>query len=262
MPAILFFLTKKLHKNNSLFFAGLLVLILSTACSSESSRLKVENDSLRNQLASSNQVISTLRSVNILLDSIDIARHSIHSMTLDGNKAKYPERMEELKEYIKRTEEKIKELESSFVDNDVNKESYMMMIDALKDELKFRQEEAGIMEKTTSIASNEDLQNVQLSEIEKKLEAKKSELKALELRIKELVRTMNISEADSYFAQAAAVEEAAKRTKLAPHKRKQTFQEALDLYDKALKLGKKEAKAKVEELKLKVGKEDNDLLKQ
>ncbi len=252
MSPLLFFLTNRSHKNNSLFFVGFFMLILSASCSSESSKLKAENDSLRNQLMSSNQVISTLRSVNILLDSIDIARHSMHSMTLDGNKANYPQRLEELKEYIKRTEDKIKELETSFVDNDVNKESYMMMIDALKDELKFRQEEAGIMEKTTSIASNEDLQNVQLTEIEKKLEAKKGELKALELRIKELVRTMNISEADSYFAQAAAVEEAAKRTKLAPNKRRQTFQEALDLYEKSSKLGKKEAKAKVDELKLKV----------
>jgi hypothetical protein len=127
----------------------------------------------------------------------------------------------------------------------------MMMIDALKEELKFRQEEAGTLEKPSSLTEM-DLDNAHLTEIEQKLEVKKSELKSLELRIKELVRTLNPSEADSYYAQAAAIEEAAKRTKLAPHKRKQTFQEALDLYEKALKAGKKEAKAKIEELKDKI----------
>ncbi len=252
MSSLFISLTKKSFIIN-IYAVGFLFLIFSSACTSNSSKLKAENDSLRQELNSSNQVISTLRAVNILLDSIDIARHSIHSMTLNGNSANYTERMEELKDYIRRTEEKIKELESSFVDNDVNKESYLMMIDALKDELKFRQEEAGIMDKNTSTLSEMDLQNDHLTEIEKKLEAKKSELKALELRIKELVRTMNISEADSYFAQAVAVEEAAKRTKLAPNKRRQTFQEALALYEKSAKLGKKEAKRKVDELTIKIG---------
>ncbi len=258
MPTIPYFLTIRANRSNKSPFASygflflLLVLITTSlfSCDNSSSKLKLENDSLRNQLKASNQVIAMLKTVNVLLDSIDMARNSIHSVS-GGDKTDYSDRMIDLKDYIKRTEEKIKELESSVVDTDVNKESYMMMIDALKEELKFRQEEAGTLEKPSS-RTEEDLDNEHLTEIEEKLESKKNELKSLELRIKELVRTLNISEADSYFAQAAAIEEAAKRTKLAPHKRKQTFQEALDLYEKALKAGKKEAKAKIEELKEKI----------
>ena len=85
-----------------------------------------------------------------------------------------------------------------------------------------------------------------------RLEAKRNELKLLQIQISELVRTAKITQADSYFAQAGAIEEAARRTKLAPNKKRDTYQEALELYQKALKFGKKEAKAKVEELKSKV----------
>ena len=77
-------------------------------------------------------------------------------------------------------------------------------------------------------------------------------MKLLQIQITELVRTAKITQADSYFAQAGAIEEAAKRTKLAPNKKRDTYEEALHLYEKAVKFGKKEAKAKVEELKAKV----------
>jgi hypothetical protein len=51
---------------------------------------------------------------------------------------------------------------------------------------------------------------------------------------------------------AQAVEEAANRTKLAPKKKKDTLKEAIELYKKALSLGKTEAQDKITELEKKI----------
>ena len=61
-----------------------------------------------------------------------------------------------------------------------------------------------------------------------------------------------VNEADQYFARAQAIELAANRTKLAPRKKKETFKEAIELYKKALSLGKAEAQAKISELEKRI----------
>jgi hypothetical protein len=48
------------------------------------------------------------------------------------------------------------------------------------------------------------------------------------------------------------VEEAANRTKLAPRKKKETYKEAIELYKKALSMGKQEAQDKITALEKKV----------
>ncbi|SRR5260221_150028 len=223
------------------------------SCDSNSAKLKLENDSLRQQLNATSKVVETMKTVNTLMDSIDATRHSVRILSAENKgSADYSQRMTELKDYVKKTEDKIRELEASVAENDVNADSYMTIIDALKDELKIRNEEIGVMEDNTELSTAVNLKSAQLDDIEMRLEAKKNELKLLDIRIKELVRTMKISQGDSYFAQAGALEEAAKRTKLAPNKKRDTYEEALHLYEKAFKFGKKEAKAKVEELKSKV----------
>ncbi len=233
-----------------------IVLIFSAgflSCSSDAAKLKLENDSLRQQLSSSSKMIESMKTVNVLLDSIDVTRHSVRLLSAEdqgGND--YSNRMTELKDYVKKTEGVIRELEASVAESSVNTETYMTIIDALKDELKIRNEEIGIIEDNDALNTAVNLKSTQLDEIEMKLESKRNELKLLNIRISELVRTAKISQADSYFAQAGAIEEAAKRTKLAPNKKRDTYEEALHLYEKALKLGKKEAKAKVAELKEKV----------
>jgi hypothetical protein len=223
------------------------------SCNSNSGKLKLENDSLREQLNASSKLVETMKTVNTLMDSIDATRHSVRLLSATNKVSPdYSERMTELKDYVKKTEDKIRELEASVAEGNVNVDSYMIIIDALKDELKIRNEEIGVIEDNTELNTAVNVRSAQLDEIEMRLESKKNELKLLQIRINELVRTMKISEADSYFAQAGALEEAAKRTKLAPNKKRDTYEEAFHLYEKALKLGKKEAKVKVEELKTKI----------
>ena len=57
-----------------------------------------------------------------------------------------------------------------------------------------------------------------------------------------------VSEGDAYYMRAQAIETAANRTRLAPRKKKETMKEALELYKKALSLGKSEAQAKIDQL--------------
>ncbi len=233
-----------------------LVIVLSffsifLSCSD--SKLKAENDSLRHVLSTSSKLIDNMKTVNVLLDSIDVTRHSVRLLSTGDTVANdYSGRMTELKDYVKKTEEVIRELEASAAESSVNAETYMTIIDALKDELKIRNEEIGVLEDNSALSTQVNVKSNQLDEVEMRLEAKRNELKLLQIQITELVRTAKISQADSYFAQAGAIEEAARRTKLAPNKKRDTYEEALHVYEKALKLGKKEAKAKIEELKKKI----------
>jgi hypothetical protein len=200
-------------------------------------------------------MVETMKNVNDLLDSIDVTRHSVRMLSAGDPKkggSDYSQRMAELKDYVKQTEDKIRELEATAAENIVNADSYMVIIDALKDELKLRNEEIGIMQDNDSLNVAVNIKSNQLDDLELRLEAKKGELKLLQIQVAEMVRTMKISQADSYFAQAGALEEAARRTILAPNKKRSTFEEALELYQKALKLGNKKAKAKVDELKSKL----------
>jgi len=221
-------------------------------------KLQAENDSLRNVLTAGNQVVNTLVSVTSLLDSIDATRHVMRQNFTDaGGKKNYDARMVELKDYIKQTENKISEMEATMIENNVNSDSYLSIIDALKDELKMRNEELGLIEDNAELNNDVKLKAVQLEDVESRLEVKRTELKLLEFQIKDLVKRMVISEAEGLYAQAGAVEEAARRTKLAPHKRKETYREALELYEKSLAKGKKEAKVKVDELRAKIGPDED-----
>jgi hypothetical protein len=241
-----------LNKSILQLIIGLAFFSTFLSCS-QSDKLKTENDSLRHVLSSSSKLIESMKTVNILLDSIDVTRHSVRLISSEDKTGNdYSNRMTELKDYVKKTEGVIRELEASAAESSVNTETYMTIIDALKDELKIRNEEIGIIEDNDALNTAVNLRSTQLDEVEMKLESKRNELKLLQIQISELVRTAKITQADSYFAQAGAIEEAAKRTKLAPNKKRDTYEEALHLYEKALKFGKKEAKAKVDELQQKI----------
>ena len=93
------------------------------------------------------------------------------------------------------------------------------------------------------------LQDAEIADKQTQIEAKTQELAFIEARVQELMIQSKVSEADAYyFTRAVAVEEAANRTKLAPRKKKETLKEAVELYKKALSLGKNEAQAKIDEL--------------
>ena len=237
----------------------LVLSIIFTACqNSDCGKMSTQIDSLKREINSGGQMVNAVVSVNSLLDSIDATRHVLRVHHVTGEeKHQYDERMLELKEYVKETENKIGELEANMVETSVNSDSYLAIIAALKDELRMRNEELGLIDDNSELNNEELLRSVQLEDLEARLEVKKMELLLLELRITEMVRSMNLSEAESLYLQAAALEEAAKRTKLAPFKRRQAFRQAIELYEKSLAKGNGDAKAKIEELQAKVDPYEN-----
>jgi len=96
------------------------------------------------------------------------------------------------------------------------------------------------------------LQEAELTDKESQIQTKTQELSLIEAKVQEIMVQSKMSEGDSYYARAQAVEEAANRTKLAPRKKKETFKEALELYKKALSLGNDKAQRKIDALTKKV----------
>ena len=93
-----------------------------------------------------------------------------------------------------------------------------------------------------------NLQDAEIADKQDQIEAKSQELALIEARVQELMIQSKVSEGDAYYMRAMAIETAANRTRLAPRKKRETMREALELYKKALSLGKSEARAKINEL--------------
>jgi hypothetical protein len=135
-----------------------------------------------------------------------------------------------------------------------------MLVDALKSEVQIRVDEIIKLEEEVGKYKAENkglveaikLKEDEVKDINIKISEKQQELLLLEARIEAMVNTFKVTEADAYYARARAVEEAAKRTKLAPNKKRETYKEALELYKRSLSLGKKEAKADIANLEKKV----------
>jgi tetratricopeptide (TPR) repeat protein len=97
-----------------------------------------------------------------------------------------------------------------------------------------------------------DLQEAEIYDLEEEITMKLEELELIENRILEIMKKSQMTEADSYFALGEALEEAARRTKLAPKKRKETYKEAIEIYKKAIAFGREDAQAKIDELEKKI----------
>jgi chromosome segregation ATPase len=238
--------------------AGLLVM---AACTSKEREMQAQLDSLRLELQTSQTIAQTLQEVGVLMDSIDANRQLLRVNMVEGTTYDdYTSRMKDINNYVKDTEKKIDDLEKALSKSKGTAASYSATIKKLKADLESKSKEIAILQAQVEEYKNEnqnliqtiDLQSLELTDKEAQIAAKEQELALIEARIQELLIQAKVSEADSYYARAQAVEEAANRTKLAPKKKKETLKEALDLYKKSLSLGKTEAQAKVSELEGKV----------
>lgn len=233
-----------------------------TACDSpEKNKLKSEVDSLRNELEASQRVAKTLQDVGSLMDSIDANRQLLRVNMVEGTTYdNYTARMKDLNNYVRETEDKIADLEAQLRKSKSNANAFAAMIKKLKAELVTKSQEVVLLQEEAERVRNENqnlseiirLQEEELLTREQEIRMKEEELAAIENKIQEMIINSKMSEADAYFAQAQAVEETANRTKLAPKKKKESIRQAIDLYKKALSLGKEEAQAKVAELESKL----------
>jgi chromosome segregation ATPase len=227
---------------------------LASCNQKENKILRAENDSLRGELVSRNEMVAVMKDVKFLIDSIDLSRKALRADLGDGmSYDNFSTRLRDINSYVKNTQDRLTKVEKRLGKD-------LMMVDALKSELSIRVQEVASLESTVSEFRKENqglmnqvkLQQTEMAEMQNKIEAKQEELAILDAKVKEMVGTFKMTEADAYFARAQAVEEAANRTKLAPRKKKETYRESLELYKKALSLGKKEAQARITKLEAKV----------
>jgi chromosome segregation ATPase len=243
-----------------------LVFVLAIAagmmsCGKEAEKLRTQVDSLKTELQTSQKFAETLQEVTVLMDSIDANRSKLKLNMVEGTTYDdYTSRMKDINNYVKDTQNKIEDLEKSLKKSKGNSNALNATIKKLKADLEERNKEIATLNEHVETLKNENqnlittvgLQEAELADKESQILAKQQELALIEARIQELMISSKVSEADSYFARAQAVEEAANRTKLAPKKKKETLKEAVELYKKALSLGNQQAQAKITELEKKI----------
>lgn len=235
----------------------ILVIFFAGCNTQEIARLQSENDSLRNELSSRSNVLTSLKDVRGLLDSIDASRNSLRTNLSEGTSyEEFTERLKDINEFVKMSEDKINLIQNALKNSKQEASAYLMLVDALKSEVQLHREQIVVLKDQVDkyTAENQDLlEKINLKEnevkdINIKISEKQQELVLLEARIEAMVKSFKVTEADAYYARARAVEEVANRTRLAPSKKRETYKEALELYKRSLSLGKLEAKEDITRL--------------
>lgn len=240
---------------------GLIVLTLLN-CSNEKEVLISEKtdliakvDSLSLELQSAQKASATLVQAMSLMDSIDMGRKLLR-VTLENSDSQqdFIEHLNELKSYVTQTTQQIATLEKAVKDSKATQNSYAISLKKLKAELELQKTDIATLEaKLNNEKDNNQkllaLNNIQSETIlnqDEMIEAKTMELELLDQQIAAMKSAFQISEADSYFTRGEAYALAAQRTKLAPNKKKSTYKQALENYQKALELGREDAKPKID----------------
>jgi chromosome segregation ATPase len=245
----------------NLVFALPLAALIVGCDTKEKDMLKSQVDSLKVELETSQKMASTLTEVGALMDSIDASRQLLRVNMVEGTTYEdYTSRMKDITSYVKDTQKKIDDLEKSLSSSKSKNNANAKLIKDLKAQLESKTTEIAALQEQVEKYRSENqnlittvsMQEAELADKASQIETKTQELALIEARVQELMIQSKMSEADAYFARAQAVEEAANRTKLAPKKKKETYQEAVELYKKAQSMGKEEAQAKIDELEKKL----------
>jgi chromosome segregation ATPase len=214
-------------------------------------------DSLIAIVEHTQEIEATLQESGALLDSIDVNRNRLRTQLWEGTTHDaFKTRIEELGQYVKRSEKKIQDLESTLKASKLSGASYSERIRNMKDELeKNTQAIAALKEQVTqykneneTLIKTVDLQQAELEDKLSQIAARQDEIAQLENRISTVLAQSKLDAADAYYARAEAMELAASRTNFQPRKKKAARQEALEMYQMAVLYGKEDAQAKVDEL--------------
>jgi len=240
-----------------------LVVIFAISCvpKSENEKVVMENEELKAELARAQMAASTLEEVGALMDSIDKSRNALKlELEAGTNYDNYLERMNDINNYVNDTESKIDALEQELNKSMSTNQSYIRTIGRLKKEIATKAKEVQGLEmsvekykkENTNLLTTVEIQEAEILDLNDEITLKMEELEFIEARVQEMMKKTQMTEADSYFALGEALEEAAKRTKLAPKKKKETYMEAIEYYKKSLAFGREDAKDKIEALEQKI----------
>lgn len=237
-----------------LFGVIVVVLALSGCNKQKEIALQKEVDSLRAEVSVNRQMAETLQEVGLMIDSIDVNRHSLKTDLMEGTSySDYANRMRDINTYVASTQSKIDQLEAALKKSKGSANAFASTIKKLKKDLEARTVElSALMEtvnqyraKNDTLIAMVDLQTAEINDKEEQLAAKQEEVTKLEDQVKQISDQAKLSMADQYYQRALALEEAAKRTHFAPKKKKNTQKEALELYKLAASEGKTEANDRI-----------------
>ena len=237
----------------------LFVLVLLGSCGIK--ELETENAELKTKISDLEKGNLALYEIGVLLDSIDATRNNLYVDLEEGTTyEEYVKRVEGLSDYVKTAEQRIMELQDDVSKMTKSNRYFEATIKRMQAELDKKNDQIKVLLQevdeykieSASLVKLVEMQETELEDKDLEILRKTEELELIEARIEELMIQAQMSEADSYYARAEAIEEAANRTKLAPRKKKETYLEALELYQKALDAGKTEAQEKIDLLKEKV----------
>jgi len=244
-----------------LVFALPIAALMVGCGAKEKEMLQSKVDSLSLELETSQKMAETLTEVGVMMDSIDASRQLLRVNMVEGTTFDdYKNRMRDINGYVKETQSKIDELEKSLKTSKASSSSFSKTIKKLRSDLASKTQEIASLQEQVDKYRNENqnlittvgMQEAELTDKQTMIETKTQELALIEARVQEIMIQGKMSEADAYYARAQAVEEAANRTKLAPRKKKETLREAVELYKKALSLGKNEAQDNITSLEKKL----------
>lgn len=226
--------------------------------SKEQLSLQQKVDSLNVELVAIKKVEYGYKEVGVLIDSIDASRKFLQVKMIEGNNyADYVSRLRGINQYIKKTEAKLKALEES---NKNASKTSTSSIRRLRADLENRtQEVVALQLQVANLNKSNMVLWTKVHEKDSLLFMKDQVIQLKESDIANLAR-MNVEARESnqttvanlYYAQAAALEDAANRTQFAPNKKKATRREALELYKLSLSLGNHEAQVRIDELEKKL----------
>jgi chromosome segregation ATPase len=242
----------------------LMMSIVGLLCSCDQKKKDLAQrtaDSLRTELQANHKLTEAMVEIGTLLDSIDASRKMLRVRMMEGtNYETFAGRMRNLNEYVRAAEAKIEDLEKTARKYNNNDAAYASAIKKLKSDLDVRNQELAALNEQVSVYKNENQNlistvSLQKAEIDDKLnqiQSKQADISKLQEQVSQLMVKSTTDQGDAYFAQASAVEEAAKRTHFAPRKKKNSRKEAIELYKLALNFGKDEAQARIAALEKKM----------
>jgi chromosome segregation ATPase len=237
------------------------VAFLGSCNVKENKDLKAKVDSLSMELNASQQVAAQLHDVSIMLDSIESSRVILREGVVEStNYNDYSARMKNLNNYIKETQSKLEEMETSLKKSKSSSAAYAATVKKLKAELETSTQQVAALQievekyraENQMLASTVVQKDSLLNNNAEVIKVKEQDIAALEVKVTDVSNNATMTKADLLYAQGQALETAAERTKLAPRKKKETQREALELYKQSYSLGKQEAKLKIEELEKEV----------
>ncbi len=231
----------------------------------ENNQLKGENEKLKSRLDSlqrfNSTISTTMSAIDALLDSIESSEKIITLNLEKGtNYQDHAKRLRNINEYTRQMEVKLADMETKLASNNTKNKLYNRMIKDLREQLDKKQQFIGELTKrletfemeNEALLKTVDMQNQAIEKRELQVKIGKQELNKLENKITNILKEARAAEALAYFKQAEQAEQLAKKTKLAPKKKRQHYRNAYQLYKKSFETGSTKAYEKMLELEDKI----------